>query len=291
MRVADNSEVQASPKGNESSYRRGTELVRRHRRKTLWRRVGIWSLRLFLALVIVLGWEFGSGDPQNEFVLIDEFYVSTPTAIVDRLWRWIAEGVLWHHVWVTFQETGIGFAIGTTGGLVVGFIVGGNRFIGAVLSPFITALYSVPRLALIPLFIIWFGLGMESKIAMVAIVVFFLVFFNTYSGVTDVDQELIDVLRVMNARSHHIYGKVVLPSAMVWILTGMRVSAPYALVAAVTAEMISSNQGMGFLLIRSAGQFNIAGVFAAIWVMVAMSLVVNGFVMILESVFLRWKRV
>lgn len=264
--------------------------VQQLRRKARRQRTIIQVVRVLLAVAALAAWEVFSGEPGEPWVLIDDYYLSTPSAVWAALWEWISTGILWGHVLITLQETVIGFLIGATLGLVVGFTVGVNRLVGAALTPFITAAYSIPRLALVPLFLLWFGLGIASKLALVATIVFFLVFYNTYSGVRDVDEELIDTLRVMNARRRHIWGKVVLPSAMTWILTGLGISAPYALVGAVTAEMISSNRGMGYLLVRSSGQFYTAGVFAAILVMILLSVLVNTVVWGLESWLLRWKR-
>lgn len=266
-------------------------LGRQQTRAARKRRTTVTALRVVVLLAVLALWELGSGDPrQPGFVLIDEFYVSQPSDILSALLVWVESDLLWTNVGITMLETVVGFAIGAVGGVAAGFITGINRWVAAVLTPFVTALYSVPRLAIAPLFILWLGLGVESKFAFVATIVFFLVFYNTYSGVQDVDQELIDTLRIMKPGRAHIYRIVIFPSAGTWILAGLRISAPYALVGAVTAEMISSNRGMGFLLIRASGQLNTAGVFAAIVVMMVLSLIVTGFVILLEARLLRWRQ-
>jgi NitT/TauT family transport system permease protein len=254
------------------------------------RRVIVNVCRLAILVGFLALWEWGSGNPRtDDHVLVDEFFVSSPSAIWDALTGWIEEGVLWDSIYVTLQETVIGFFIGATLGLVIGFVLGVNGFLSAVFRPFITALNSIPRLALVPLFILWFGLGINSKLALVATIVFFLVFYSTYEGVADVDRQQLDVLRLMKARRWQLHAKVTLPSAMTWIIAGLRVSVPYALVAAVTAEMIASNRGMGYLVVRSSGQFFTAGVFAGIFVLIIMALVLTGLVTLLERRLLRWK--
>jgi NitT/TauT family transport system permease protein len=262
--------------------------LRRERRMRWWRLQGA---RVLLLIVLICGWQFLVGKPgAHPWTLVDEYYVSKPSAIWDAVHGWLNQGVLFSNIWVTTKEMILGFAIGATLGLAIGFFIGTSKFVGEVLTPFISALYSVPRLALVPLFLIWFGLGIASKLAFVAMLVFFLVFYNTYAGVRDVDKDLLDTLRVMGARRRHLYLKVTLPSAMTWILAGLRTSAPYALVGAVTAEMISSNEGMGYLLTRSSGQFFTAGVFGAIVVMMVMAIAVNGLVVLAEHRLLSWKR-
>ncbi|MDX3663742.1 ABC transporter permease [Streptomyces sp. ID05-26A] len=201
----------------------------------------------------------------------------------------IEQGVLLSSISVTLQETLVGFVIGAALGLVVGFVLGTSRTLSDILSPILAALYAIPRLALIPLFMLWFGLGFGSKLALVITVVFFLVFYNTHSGVRDVDQELVGVLKVMKASRWQVHTKVTIPSAMTWIIAGLHVSVPYALVAAVTGEMVASNRGMGYLIIRASGQFNTAGVFGGIAVLMALALVLTAVVHWLERKLLSWK--
>lgn len=254
------------------------------------RRLVIIGLRLAVLIAVLATWQFAVGDPKHDgFVLVDEFYVSRPSEVVRSLQRWQDEGVLLSSVWLTFQTTFVGFAIGSAIGLVVGFVLGTSQTTSDVFKPFIVALNSIPRLALVPLFLLWFGLGVSSKIALVAVIVFFLVFMNTYNGVRDVSAQLVDGLRLMQAKPWQIHAKVTLPSAMSWIIAGFQVSVPYALVAAVTGEMLASNRGMGYLVQRSASQFNTAGVFGAIVVMMIMATALSAVVSLVERWLLAWK--
>lgn len=267
------------------------ELDRRRTRERRRRAILAVSAQIALAVALIVAWQRLSGDPRaGGFVLIDKFYVSNPSEVVATLIRWFAEGEIYRHIGVTAMETIIGFGIGATAGLVLGLALGASDFMGRVLSPFIIAAYSVPRLALVPLFVLWFGIGLPSKLVFVAMVVFFLVFFSTFNGVREVSRDLVNILRVMQARPLDLMMKVTVPSAMTWMLSGLRVSVPYALVAAVTAEIVSSNQGLGYLLIRSSNQFYVQGVFAAILLMVALSLALMSVVVLVERWLLRWKR-
>jgi ABC-type nitrate/sulfonate/bicarbonate transport system, permease component len=254
------------------------------------RRLGILGGRVLLIAGLLAAWEVFSGDPREPMTLIDEFYISKPSAMYEALRVWIENGVLVSNILVTLQETIIGFLIGAALGMIVGFLLGVSPVMSAIFSPIVAALYAIPRLALIPLFLLWFGLGMGAKLALVITVVFFLVFYNTHSGVRDVDQGLVDVLRVMKASRWHIHTKVTIPSAMTWIIAGLRVSVPYALVAAVTGEMTASNSGMGYLIIRASGQFHTAGVFAGILVLMVLALILGAVVAFLEKRLLGWKK-
>jgi NitT/TauT family transport system permease protein len=259
----------------------------RHRR----RRMIVLLSQIGVAVLFLGCWQIFAGTPgKDRLVLVDSFYVSRPSAVMATLRDWFADGTVYRHILVTAEETVIGFALGAAIGLFLGLALGSNQFLGKVLSPFVSAAYSVPRLALVPLFVLWFGLGLSSKIVYITMVVFFLVFFNTFSGVREVSRDLLNILRVMGAGRRHLLAKVTIPSAMTWMLTGLRVSVPYALVAAVTAEIVSSNEGLGYLLVRSSNQFFVQGVFAAIVLMVALSLVMLGLVVALESWLLRGKR-
>lgn len=258
------------------------------------RRKKLRRYKVLFAQVILLGggllaWELLSGAPDDPLTLIDSYYVSQPSDVVDALVTWAERGILVSSIVETARVTLLGLFWGILGGMVVGFALGVNAMLSSILHPFISALYSIPRLALIPLFLLWFGIGMGARLAMVVVIVFFLVFYNTYSGVRDVDSEQINVLKVMGASRWQIYRKVVLQSATMWIIAGLRIAVPYALVGAVTAEMLIADAGLGFLVIRSAGQFYTQGVFAGITLMMLMSMVLSGGVTVIERRALRWK--
>jgi NitT/TauT family transport system permease protein len=235
-------------------------------------------------LIVTLGiWQFASGR------MIDPFWVSSPAAIIGRLLSWLPTEIFWIHLQVTLIETVVGFIIGTLCGVLLGLALGMNRYIAEVLDPFIVALYSLPKVALAPLFILWFGIGIFSKIVLVSFGVFFLMFYSTFSGVTSVDRDLIDSLRLMGARRWQIARTVIFPAATVWIFTGMKVSVPYALIGAVVGEMLASNRGIGYLVQSSAGQYDTTGVFAALTVLMVISVSIQSFLKYSESIVLHWR--
>jgi NitT/TauT family transport system permease protein len=252
-------------------------------------RLGPLAWQLLLLVGLLLGWEHLAGRPDDGFSLVDEFYVGSPTEAWDVLVRWQRSGELWQHSWVTVKEALVGFALGALAGAGVGFVFGVMHRTARVLSPFVTGAYAIPRLALAPLFILWFGLDSASKIALVVTVVFFLIFYNTLTGVRDVDQDLINVLRIMDAPRWEIHRRVTLPSIATWIIAGLRVSVPYAFVAAVVGEMVAAREGLGMLIQRANSQFNPSAMFAAIAVVVALSLILNLGVTVVERSVLRWK--
>lgn len=248
-------------------------------------------LRLAIIGIVLAAWEFGAGNPNEGFVLVDDFYVGHPSKAWDALVRWQSEGGLWGHIYITLKETLTGFALGCSAGIVVGFVLGSMPRVGQVFSPLVVALQAVPPLALAPLFILWFGLGSASKVALVTLVVFFLVFYNTLSGVRLVDRDLLNVLRVMGATRRQLHWRVTAPSVATWVITGLRVSVAYAFVAAVVGQILASRQGLGLLIQRANSQFNPSAMFAAIAIIVAMALVLNGVVSLLERWVLRWRSV
>ena len=253
------------------------------------RRMLILVSQLLLLTLILVMWEIGSGYDGESGKFLDQYTVSKPSEIWEALRKFEERGVLWSNILLSFRITLIGFAIGAFGGFLAGLVMGLNRYLADVLSPFIGALYSTPRLALVPLFLLWFGIGDGANLALVASIVFFLVFYATFAGVKEVDPQVIARMKLMRAGRFSIYQKAVLPSAASFIVEGLRVSGPFALVSAVTAEMFSSNRGMGFLLIRSSTQFDTAGVFACIVVLMIMGILLMAAIRLIESRLLRWK--
>jgi NitT/TauT family transport system permease protein len=174
-------------------------------------------------------------------------------------------------------------------GFVIGFALGRSEDLSVIFDPYITAIYCLPKIALAPLFIMWFGIGIESKVAVAAIVVFFLVFLNTYAGVRDVNPVHIHATRIMGAGEWQLLRKVILPSAAAWVFTGLKVSVPYALIGAVIGEFMSSNRGVGFLIAQASAMFDTASTFAGLVVLAAVGAAINGGLKRLERHVLRWR--
>ncbi|MBS4208173.1 ABC transporter permease [Bacillus sp. FJAT-50079] len=241
-------------------------------------------IRLCILVSTLLIWEFVSGR------FVDKFWISSPTDIMKALYGWAVSGELLFHLSITVQETIFGFILGALLGGIVGFVLGRWTYGAKIFEPFIMSLYSLPKIALAPLFILWFGIGIEMKILLAAITVFFLVFINTFAGVRNVEKELLENIRIMGASERQITFKVVLPSALTWILIGLRTSVPYALIGAVVGEITASNRGVGYLIQFSAGQYDTGGTFAALIVLMLFAICLNFTITsIIEKRFLRWK--
>lgn len=240
-------------------------------------------LQVLLGIVLLVIWQLASGR------LVDNFLVSNPIAIAQKLWAWTVNGSLFVHAWATVHATVLGFLIGAVAGIAGGVWLGLSPFLSRLLNPYIWAFNAVPKVALAPLFILWFGLGIESKVALAAILVVFLVFVNTFAGVREVDQDLIDGARLMRASRRQILMKVILPAALSWIFVGLRTAVPFALIGTIIGEMIAANRGLGYLVQRAGSDFDTAGVFAALVAIAALAVVFNEMVGAVQGRFDRWR--
>jgi NitT/TauT family transport system permease protein len=257
------------------------------RDRTWWQKHGttttVWLVRVGLVAVLLALWEIAADR------WVDITFISRPSDIVGRLGDWIEDGTLWTNTWITVQEIVYGFLLGAVAGIVVGFVLASLNFLYRVLDPFMMALYAIPKVALAPLFIVWFGIGMHMKVLLAAATVFFLVFLNTAAGVREVDRGLVDAVRLMGGNRWHVIRKVVLPSSMTGVLTGLKVAVPYALIGAVIGELVASNKGLGYLINDAAAQFDTAGVFATLVVLSVIAGVLNVVVNLIGKRVNRWK--
>ena len=239
--------------------------------------------QIVLGAGLLLLWQGASGR------LIDSFFISNPIDVGTRLVGWIGDGSLFLHIWATVYATVMGFIVGAVGGVVLGIWLGVAPFTARLLNPYLNALNALPKVALAPLFVLWFGLGIESKIALAAVLVLFLVFLNTYAGVREVDQDLIDGARLMKASRVQVIAKVIIPSALSWVFAGLKISVPYALIGAVLGEMIAANRGLGYLVQFSGSQFDSAGVFAVLIVIALLAVALNFLVEIVQHRMQQWR--
>lgn len=245
--------------------------------------LGMTVCQVLLGIAILAAWQ-GASDR-----LVDSFFISNPLAFTERLVEWTSTGFIFIHIWATFYATMMGFLLGSIGGLVLGIWLGVSPFMSRLLNPYLWSLNALPKVALAPLFVLWFGLGIESKIALAGVLVLFLVFLNTYSGVREVDQDLIDSARLMRASRMQVIRKVIFPSALSWVFAGLKISVPYALIGAVLGEMIAANRGLGYLVQFSGAQFDTAGVFAVLIVIALLAVVLNLIVEMVQARTQRWR--
>lgn len=243
----------------------------------------VLACQVAIVVVFLGAWQLASGP------LIKPLWISSPSEIFALTIEWIVEGSLWPHVLVTLSEIVIGFVIGAVAGIVVGIILGSLPTVEHILSPLIVGLYAMPKVALAPLFILLFGIDLESKVALVVVTVFFLVLLNTISGMRGVDTDLKNSLLVMGGSNFDVFLKVTIPSALIWVFNGLRISVRYALTSAVYGEIIASNEGLGFLINRSKSMLDAAGTFAALGVLMAIGLTFTLLVARVGTSTMKWK--
>jgi NitT/TauT family transport system permease protein len=263
------------------------EILARQRKAHRRRRANTWLLRLAIVAAWLGSWELAAT------LWIDPFFYSKPSRIFDRLLGWFTAGTdfgsIWYQMWVTVEEAVIGFAIGAVAGVVLGVILGRSQYLADVLAPFIKAANAVPRIVLASLFVIWFGLGLASKVATVIVLVFFAVFFNAFTGAREVDRNLIDNARILGAGRLQVLGSIVLPSATSWILSSLHTAFGFALIGAVVGEYAGSRAGIGFLIANAQGTFDSAGIYAAMIIITVVALFAEWGIGHLENRLLRWR--
>lgn len=218
-----------------------------------------------------------------------EFWVSNPSAVVSELGRWWASGQLTGDLKLTLMEAGVGFVLGSAAGGIIGFVLGWIKRLGDLIEPFVLSLYTLPKIALAPLFVLWFGIGPTNKIMFSAMLVFFMVFFTTYQGTRQVDRDLVENARLMGAGRWDIWTKIAVPYSAVWMFTGVRIGLPYALIGAIVGEFVAAEAGVGFRIKESTAFFNTAGVFAGLLVLMVISLSLLGLLKLFEMRALRWQ--
>ncbi len=246
------------------------------------------TLRILLLIVIIGGWELAT-----RVGIVDPFFWGRPSGIWMQLVTWVtqgtAQGSLWEQIAITMEEAILGFVIGAVLGVVFGILLGRNRFLADVLGPYVKVANSIPRVTLAPLFAIGFGLGMQSKVALAVVLVFFIVFFNAFQGVREVDRNLLANARILGANQRRVTTAVIIPSALTWIFASLHTSFSFALVGAVVGEFIGATQGIGLLIQNAGSNFNPNGVFAAMVVLAIVALLSEFLITALERRLLRWK--
>ena len=249
-------------------------------------RAEIYLWRLVLLLAFLALWEVATRRGW-----VDPFFVSRPSALAALIAEWISTGFIFRHLWVTMQETIIGFLLGTLLGVTVGFLFARREKLALIFDPLMVALNAMPRVVLAPLFILWFGLGLTSKVVMVISLVFFVVFFSTYTGIREVDRDLVSNARILGATPGHMIRHVLLPSALTWIFSSLRTSVGFALIGAVVGEYLGSHEGMGYVISYAEAMFNATGVLAGLLVLMAAVIAIDLGLKRLDRRFSYWKPV
>ena len=254
----------------------------------LRRRMVVNTLRILLLVVIIGGWEL-----TTRVGIVDPFFWGRPSGIWAQLVTWVtqgtAQGPLGEQIAVTLEETVLGFVIGVVLGVVFGVVLGRNRTLADVLGPYIKVANAVPRIVLGSIFVIALGLGMQSKVALAAVMVFFIVFYNAFQGVREVDRNLLANARILGANQRQLSMAVIIPSALTWIIASLHTSFSFALVGAVVGEYLGSTQGIGLMIQTAQGTFNAYGVFAAMMILEALDLLAELLITALENRLISWR--
>jgi NitT/TauT family transport system permease protein len=244
---------------------------------------GITLARFAIIGGFLLLWEIASGR------WIEPFLISSPSRILSSLITGFREGDLFQHTWVTFQEIAIGFPIGAISGIALGYWFGRSRLLAEIFEPIIIAFNGIPRTAVAPLFIVWLGIGLWSKVGVVFLLTFFLNFFNTYTGMRQMDREYIDLASLMGVKGWKLTFKVIFPAISPYVFTGIRTSIPFAVIGAIVGEFVASTEGLGFFIRMSAGIFKTADVFVGIIVLMIMVIIMDKIAEMIEKRALRWQ--
>ena len=242
------------------------------------------SLRLGLLLALLAAWEV-----LTRTGIASPFFFGRPAEVWRILVEWVGSGSLWPHLWVTLLETGLAFVVGTLLGIGCGLWLALSPRTAAVLDPFIKAVNAMPRVVLAPIFATWFGLGIASKVALGITLVFFIVFFNVYQGVRNVDPLLVSNARMLGASPRQLVRHVFWPSALAWEFSSLHAAVGMAFVGAVVGEYLGSARGVGYLILQAEGSFDINGVMAGIVVLTTCALALDGAVSRAERRLLAWQ--
>ena len=252
-------------------------------------RLTLITAQIAIAVIAILFWQVVSttsliGEPQKI-----AFFFSTPLAVAKQIVAWFAEGSIWYHLWITLIEAILSFVIGALAAVIIGFWFARQPRLAAVFDPYIKGANALPRVVLAPIFTLWFGLGIWSKVALGFTLVFFIVFFNVYQGVREVNPTVLSNARMLGMSERQLLRHVYWPSALSWMFSSLHTSVGFAVVGAVVGEYLGAAAGLGYLIQQAEGVFDVAGVFAGMFVLAAFVLLIDWGVTLVERRLLVWR--
>lgn len=247
-------------------------------------KVKIFISQAVLIIAFLLGWEL-----LSKHGIIDSFFISSPTRVANALANWVKEGILFKHLWITFSQALVGLIVGIILGVIFSLLFSFNRTLDKILQPFLNMMNALPRVAFAPLIVLWFGFGFLSKVIIVVSLVFFIIFFNTYQGIKEINPILIKNSKIIGASNRQIIFHIYMPSIMTWIFASLRLSVAYAVIASIIGEYVGSTGGVGFLIDNAQSMFDATGVMAGLVSITIVVAVVDYFIRILEKKILVWK--
>ena len=252
-------------------------------------RTNLLLCQLLVAVVFFGLWQLLATVPIFGVIVLPPFFFSTPGAVFGRIVKWFVEGTIWRHLLITLTESVLAFVIGSVLGALVGFWFARRRIVAAIFDPYVKMMNALPRVVLAPIFALWLGLGIWSKVALGVTLVFFVVFFNVYQGVKETNATLVDNAKMLGMSERQLLRHVYWPSALSWMFSSLHTSVGFAVVGAVVGEYLGSAAGLGYLIQQAEGVFDVAGVFAGMTVLALFVVLIDMLVTQVERRLLVWK--
>ena len=252
-------------------------------------RFNLVILQILVAVAFIAIWHVFTTYPIFGRMLLPPFFFSNPLEVAQQVVAWFASGVIWKHLWVTLIEAILAFVLGSVGGVLVGFWFARQPRTAAVFDPYVKMVNALPRVVLAPIFTLWLGLGIWSKVALGVTLVFFIVFFNVYQGVKEVSPTVLANARMLGMSERQLMRHVYWPSALSWMFSSLHTSVGFAVVGAVVGEYLGSAAGLGYLIQQAEGVFDVAGVFAGMFVLAAFVIAIDTIVSLVEKRLLVWR--
>ena len=252
-------------------------------------RLTLLFLQVMVAVVSLALWHVLTTYPIFGRMILPPFFFSNPFDVAKQIVHWFATGIIWKHLYVTLLEASLAFVIGSIGGIIVGFWFARQPRTAAVFDPYVKMANALPRVVLAPIFTLWLGLGIWSKVALGVTLVFFIVFFNVYQGVKEVSPTVLANARMLGMNERQLMRHVYWPSALSWMFSSLHTSVGFAVVGAVVGEYLGSAAGLGYLIQQAEGIFDVAGVFAGMFVLAAFVIVIDMVVTVVEKRLLVWR--
>ena len=245
--------------------------------------------QVLVAVVALTLWQLLATVPVFGRILLPPFFFSNPVDVGSQIVDWFARGVIWKHLLITLWESVLAFTIGSIGGVAVGFWFARQPRVAAVFDPYVKMANALPRVVLAPIFTLWLGLGIWSKVALGVTLVFFIVFFNVYQGVKEVSSTVLANGRMLGMNERQLTRHVYWPSALSWMFSSLHTSVGFAVVGAVVGEYLGSAAGLGYLIQQAEGTFDVAAVFAGMFVLSAFVILIDIVVTVVERRLLVWR--
>ena len=252
-------------------------------------RATLLAAQVGVALFGLLIWHVLTNYPVFGDVKNAQFFFSTPAAVIERVIKEFSSTDIWRHLFITLQETVLAFLFGAAGGILIGFLFARREILAAIFDPYIKAANALPRVVLAPIFALWFGLGIWSKVALGFTLVFFIVFFAVYQGVREVSPTVLANARMLGMNERQLLRHVYWPAALTWTFSSLHTSVGFALVGAVVGEYLGASAGLGYKIQEAESVFDVTGVFAGMVILMVFVIVIDSIVTMIENRLLVWR--